>query len=146
MLGNIAIPPSVTSIGTSAKCRCTSLIEIIFPSNIKISTNSFRECIKLKKMTFLDQLTNTDSIVPNLGKKAFMGCKSLVEVNLSCYPVYTIKQSCFKQCKSLYYVTLPQQLKCILDFCFYECKMLGNIVIPPSVTSIGTSAFLDVPA
>ena len=90
MLGNIVIPPSVTSIGTSVFCRCTSPIEIIFPSNIKISANSFRECIKLKKMTFLDQLTNTDSIVPNLGKNAFMGCKSLVEVNLSCYPVYTI--------------------------------------------------------
>ena len=81
--------------------RCTSLIEIFFPSNIKISAKSFRECIKLKKMTFLDQLTNTDSIVPNLGKNAFMGCKSLVEVNLSRYPVYIIKQSCFEQCESL---------------------------------------------
>ena len=127
MLGNIVIPPSVTSIGTYAFGGCTSLIEIIFPSNIKIRTNSFRECIHLKKMTFLDQLTNTDSIVPNLGKNAFMACKSLVEVNLSCYPVYTIKQSCFEQCESLERIILSKKTRKLMDCSFGFCSTLKYI-------------------
>ena len=102
-------------------------MEIIFSSNIKISANSFKKCIHLKKMTFLHQLTNTHSIVPNLGINAFIACKSLVEVNLSCYQVYTIKQSCFNQCESLERVILPKKTRKLMGCNFWFCSSLKYI-------------------
>ena len=128
MLNRIIIPSTVTSIGIKAFLGCTSLTEITFPNNmIKLSLKSFKECFRLKKITFIDPCTNTDSRVQRLGKKAFMSCKSLVEINLSCYPVYTLKDNCFKGCGSLERIILSKETKKLMQLTFCECTSLKYI-------------------
>jgi len=128
MLNHIIIPPSATSIGECAFGGCTSLREIIFPDNIlQISQDSFRGCIRLKKMTFLDQITNTNSRVQKLGRQTFIACVNLVEVNLSCYPVYTLKVSCFEQCESLERVIISKKIWKLMKARFGLCSSLKYI-------------------
>lgn len=66
--------------------------------------------------------TNLKSInfggVEKIGKKAFLGCTSLSELN-----------------------TLPLSLKYIDDYAFYECNGLKDVVLPESVTYVGEGAF-----
>lgn len=78
-------------------------------------------------MTFLDPLTNTDSRVPNLARGTFMACKSLVEINLSCCPVYALKESCFKQCYSLERVILSKETRKLMECSFRFCISLKYI-------------------
>ena len=128
MLNCIIIPSTVTSIGTKAFLGCFSLREITFPNNmIKLSLKSFKECFRLKKITFVDPHTNTNSRVPRLGKEAFMSCKSLVEINLSCYPVYTLKEYCFNQCEKLERIILSKETKKLMNLTFCECLSLKYI-------------------
>ena len=69
-------------------------------------------------MTFLDQITNTNSRVQKLGRQAFLACVNLVEVKLSCYPVYTVKESCFEQCESLERVILSKKTRKLMEASF----------------------------
>ena len=128
MLNRIIIPSTVTSIGIKAFLGCTSLREITFPNNmIKLSLKSFKKCFRLKKITFIDPCTNTDSRVPRLGKKAFMSCVSLVEINLSCYPVYTLKDYCFEGCRKLERIILSKETKKLMQLSFCQCTSLKYI-------------------
>ena len=127
MLDRLIIPPSVTSIGESAFGKCTNLTEIDLPNNIlRINSNSFKDCFNLKKI-FLGQLTYQDSRIPVLGTTAFMTCESLVEINLSCYHIYTLKASCFEQCKSLERVILSKKTRHLTRTCFVSCPSLKYI-------------------
>lgn len=56
--------------------------------------------------------------VEKIGKKAFLGCTALSELN-----------------------TLPQSLKYIDEYAFYECNGLKDVVLPESVTYVGEGAF-----
>ena len=128
MLEHVFIPPTVTSIGVCAFAQCTNLKEINFPNNmIKISQNAFNECISLKKMTFPDLITNTALGVQKLGVNAFLGCNSLVEINLSCYPVHTLEESCFEQCQNLETVILSKETRKLMEMCFLVCSSLKYI-------------------
>ena len=128
MLNRIIIPSTVTSIGIEAFLGCTSLTEIDFPNNmIKLSPKSFKECSHLKKITFVDPRTNTNSRVQRIGNEAFRSCKSLVEINLSCYPVYTLKEYCFQQCESLERVILSKETKKLMHVTFNDCRSLKYI-------------------
>ena len=140
MLNHIIIPPTVTEINSYAFGGCTSLMEINFPNNmIKLGENSFSDCIHLKKISFLSPLTTTDSRVPNLGRKAFMTCQKLVDINLSCYPVYTLKESCFQQCESLERVILSKTTKKIMEYSFARCSSLKYIGYETSMKSTENS-------
>ena len=57
----------------------------------------------------------------------FNHCRQLIEVNLSSYPVYTLKIGCFEDCVSLRTVILPKRTKKIMASCFAECISLKNI-------------------
>ena len=128
MLEHVFIPPTVISIGQGAFTHCTKLKEINFPNNIiKLSKGSFTGCNSLKRVTFPDLLTNTDLGVQSLGENAFMCCNSLVEINLSCYPVHTLEESCFEHCENLETVILSKETRRLMEMCFEMCFSLKYI-------------------
>ena len=140
MLNHMIIPPTVTHIDNCAFSGCTSLMEINFPNNmIKLGENSFSNCTHLTKISFLSPVTNTNSRVPKLGRKAFMACQKLVDINLSCYPVYTLKESCFQQCESLERVILSKKTKKIMEHSFAWCSSLKYIGYETSLESTDSS-------
>lgn len=58
-------------------------------------------------------------------------------------PVTYIGRSAFRDCESLYNVTIPNSVASIEDYAFRNCSKITEITIPDSVTSIGSSVFTD---
>ncbi len=92
-----AIPDSVTSIGTSAFCDCSSLSSLIIPDS-----------------------------VTNIGTCAFMYCTSLTSITVG-NSLTTIYHSAFYGCASLTSITIPKSVTTIGDATFYGCTALETI-------------------
>ena len=113
--GAIAIPKSVTSIG-SAFAGCTGLTSIIIPNSVtSIGGSAFNGCTGLTSITIPNSVTS-------IGNFAFYGCTGLTSVTIP-NSVTSIGGSAFNGCTGLNSVT---------------------ITIPNSVTSIGNNAFYNV--
>ena len=69
--GSYAVPDSVTSIGSNAFGRCSSLTSITFPDNVtSIGDSAFYFCHSLTSITIPDSVTS-------IGQSAFYGCSNL---------------------------------------------------------------------
>ena len=110
---NTIIPNSVTSIGESAFCYCSSLTSITIPDG-----------------------------VTSIGDWAFDGCSSLISITIP-NSVTFIGEGAFSWCESLTSVTIGNSVTSIGKNAFYSCSSLTSITIPNSVTSIGGKAFFD---
>ena len=55
--------------------------------------------------------------------------------------VTKIEDSCFSDCESLTYVTIPASVKEIGNLAFFKCKGFETITIPDGVESIGSDGF-----
>ena len=76
--------------------------------------------------------------VSSIGRGAFYDCAfSTVSLNSK---ITEIGDYAFKDCNSLWYITLPNNLQSIGEYCFYGTD-LGAIDVPASVTDIGEGAF-----
>ena len=162
---------SVTSIGSWALSRCTSLESITISKSVtSIETNAFSGCTSLTSIMISDGVTS-------IGNYAFSGCSSLTEINVSgenadyssvnglvfnkdkteiiCYPQgkkdlsYSIPDSVTEIGESAFYgcgftsITMSKSVTSIGDHAFFGCTSLASITIPDSVTYIGVSAFED---
>ena len=164
-LTDITIPNSVTSIGADAFYKCSSLTNLTIASNFTITgyiydvySPLFRECDNLKKVLFLDGVTNicsdmfkycdnlTTVIIPNsvasIGAGAFWGCSSLTDITIP-GSVTSIDMNTFGECSSLTDITIPDSVTSIGAWAFVGCSSLTDITIPGSVTSIDKRAFSD---
>ncbi|GMO28192.1 MAG: hypothetical protein Ta2B_08860 [Termitinemataceae bacterium] len=67
----------------------------------------------------------------------------VVPAEIDGFPVVSIAEEAFKDCKNIVVVTLPDTLRFIGDSSFSNCQSLVSIDIPDSVTYIGRWALTD---
>ena len=111
--GSLAIPNSVTEIGERAFENCRELNSLFLPSNLKrIENRTFNAC------GFSGELTIPNSVT-EIGEKAFYNCTRFNGT-----------------------LTLSNKLETIGESAFYGCSgFTGSLTLPNSVTTIGNAAF-----
>ena len=171
LIENVIIENGITSIGSYAFYRCSSLESIEIPEGVaSINEGAFSGCSSLESITIPSSVT---SIVDG----AFPGCSSLRSINvdinnknytsesgilfnkgkreLVTYPagkkdikeyvipnsVTSIGSDAFEGCSSLKDIDIPSSVTRIGSSAFSGCSSLESINIPSSVTSIGIYAF-----
>ena len=133
----IAIPGSVTSIGSSVFSGCSHLVSIVLPANLEsIGELAFSGCSSLLSI----EIPNT---VTSIGSKAFSGCSSLSSIVIPENASFSVGDDEFHGCNSLLSFVIPAGVTSIGNKAFYECSSLSSIEIPDTVTSIGSEAFYD---
>ena len=133
-LSSVTIPSSVTSIGNSAFSRCTSLYSVTIPDGVTtIGSNAFNGCYSLSSITIPNSVTS-------IGSSAFSDCYSLSSIIIP-DGVTTIGSYAFCDCQTLSSITIPDGVTAINDYVFENCYSLSSITIPNNVTIIERYAF-----
>lgn len=145
----------VTKIGTNA-FEGSQFTQLIIPDSVvSIGTESFKDCKKLRKVTF-------GSGLQKISDSAFSGCSVLSEIVWN-EKLKEIEGGAFYQCLSLNEVTVPNTVETIGPFAFaesgitklqlpskmseiqsglcYNCKRLTSVTIRKAVKTIGERAF-----
>ena len=173
-LTSITIPNGVTDIGEGAFNYCSSLLSVTIPDGVtSIKQHTFANCSSLTSITIPDKVTSigngafTDcsdlasvtigESMTSIGLETFYGCDSLASVTWK-----PIRYQDFTSDNTLFYYddysdgfdlrehitsfTFGDQVQHIPAWLCAGMSKLTAISLPNSVTSIGTSAFVDCPA
>lgn len=134
-VGDVIIPSKVTNTtdgieytvtGINKSCFVYSEITSVFiPKTIlKIDSFAFRECSKLKTVTF-----EAGNKMTRLHRSAFEYCKVMDKIVLP-DDIAVIEDWAFLECKAMTTVTLPSKLTSIKEFAFRDCPMLEEVICP----------------
>ncbi len=145
---SITIPDSVTSIGSSAFYKCSSLNAVYITDISKWCAIDFGDGyanpLEYAKKLYLNGELVTDLVIPegvtSIGEWAFHCCTSLTSITIP-EGVTSIDEGAFYNCSSLTSITIPDSVTSIGYEAFGYCTSLTSITIPEGVTSIGDDAF-----
>jgi hypothetical protein len=132
----VAIPDSVTGIGSLAFGGCQGLISVMIPESVTtIGELAFTQCRSLESVIIPDSVTRMDPSV-------FSFCKNLTSVVIG-NGVKLVGYRTFYGCTSLASVVVGSNVTDIGEGAFYRCTALTSIAIPKSVIKISMDAFYD---
>ena len=132
---SIAIPNSVTNIGSSAFSGCINLKKVEL--NTTTVENWFSGNASINEVVIGNSVTS-------IGNSAFNDCTGLTSVEFNaenCTSMGDRYDPVFRNCTALSTVTIGENVKNIPAYAFSGCTGLTSVVIPNSVTNIGSSAF-----
>ena len=149
-LTSIAIPDSVTSIGSRAFFNCTGLSSITIPGGVtSIGEEAFYGCSGLTNIYYTGDIAGWCGIsgLGNLmsyglsSRTLYIGGNKVEGELIIPDSVTVIGSDAFSGCKGLTSIVIPDSVTSIGSDAFSGCKGLTSIAIPDSVTSIGAGAF-----
>ncbi len=151
----LVIPDSVTSIGSNAFYRCTSLASITIPDSVtSIGLGAFQGCYKLIEVYNLSDLSITAGS-DSYGYVGYYAIHIFTDIRTPSKLFETQDGYIFYMNGDIRYLmgytgeetalTLPDSCNgepySIYNYAFSNCTSLVSVTIPDSVTSIGRSAF-----
>ncbi len=152
--GDVVIPDTVKSIGSSAFLSCKELTSVVIPDSVtSIGESAFKGCENLESISIPDTVTS-------IGSSAFYNCKKITSITIP-DSVKSMGYNVFYGCTSLKDLTTPYleesmefsgctSLKNIIisnsatSMKFSNCKSVTDLKIPDSVTSIYISNFTSL--
>ena len=138
----VVIHEGVTFLGKKCFGACTGIEEVILPSTITTmdgigSTNNipFTGCTAITKVTIPQYVTS------NKLSGAFYGSYQKIEEVKFSGTITSVCDDCFKDCKMLSIITLPDTVTNIGTAAFSGCTVLPSIQVPAGVTEIKDSTY-----
>ena len=121
--GDVVIPDTVESIGSSAFLGCKELTSVIIPDSVtSIGESAFSGCINLESIVIPDTITS-------IGESAFKGCENLESISIPDM-VTSIGNCAFYNCKKITSITIPNSVKSMGYYVFYGCTSLKDLTTP----------------
>lgn len=163
-LVSVALPSTMTRIGTRAFWGCTALTTVTGTSNLtRIDDNAFYNCPSLTNIAIPPSVTfiggrafyncrlTGDLYLPNLtsnvSASAFAACQFERILSLGSTTQIENRQTgnlgTFQNNTQLKSVVLPETLKIIGMQAFQGCTALETINLPQAITAVRGNAFLD---
>ena len=148
---NLVIPEGVVSVANNVFANNTTLKYIAFLNTIiNIGISSFKDCVNLESIIFIDNFTPSVSLV--IGASAFSGCINLQAVQLP-YHLTEIHNSAFFQTNLATGIAIRPNVKLIETRAFANCSQLDTVVFEGSLplfgsttgTAISSECFLNDP-
>ncbi|MBR2612839.1 MAG: leucine-rich repeat domain-containing protein [Clostridia bacterium] len=155
------IPEGTEIIGKSAFYGCENVLILTIPSTVtSIGDYAFYNCVNIGMTVELDiptgeededgePITEPEEVtgyitlaegILSIGKRAFQGCISLVEVNIP-NSVTTLGDKAFFRCEALQSIHIGSGVREISDHMFYENKALKTVVVTGVLDRIEEGAF-----
>ena len=136
--GSLAIPNSVTEIGERAFENCRELNSLFLPSNLKrIENRTFNAC------GFSGGLTIPNSVT-EIGEKAFYNCTRFNGTLTLSNKLETIGESAFSGCSGFTgSLTLPNSVTTIGNAAFRACGSFTNLELSNTLSVIPDQAFMN---
>ncbi len=126
----------VETIDPMAFYGCKNLKEIIMPNVTSIGTKAFARCSSLEEVTF-------GGDIRSISAYTFFNCSSLTEIKIP-NTVRVIGSYSFYGCDALSEISLGSSVKTIGAGAFTGCPNITDIAISSTLKSIGTDAFADM--
>ena len=100
-----------------------------------IEDGVFENCTNLEKIEFA-----SNAILKKIGASCFKYCKSLKTIKIP-DTVESVGKQCFENCDVINDVKLPEEMREIQPFTFWGCKNLCTMTMPQNVEKVGRGAF-----
>ena len=125
---------SVLEIDENAFMECNDLIEVAIPNSVtKIGTWAFYSCKNLS-------VVSMPNSVIELGEGAFYYCYNLTSVSIP-NKLNLIKINTFRDCRSLTSIEIPTSVTKIDIYAFSGCNSLTSVTIPSTVKELSGTSF-----
>ena len=157
-LTSIAIPDSVTEIGSFAFSGCSNaVIDTLATANRTIDGSAFQE-VTINELVMSESFQSLrvgvyyafssasilnitfEKDIRKIPENAFASCILYTEIALP-DSVTEIGDHAFRNCSALSSIELPDSVTTIGIYAFNSCDDLVSVSLPKSITTIGTDAF-----